>query len=152
MRLKHFKLSEFDSPDVPGSGSKMKASTLSKLDEARERAALPFRINSGFRTPVHNRAVGGAANSAHLTGNAVDIGFNGTQSQFETIVRALVSVGFTGIGVARTFIHADDSPTLPRPRAWIYNQDQTSLARLQTVEELLQKKTQTCPCCGQALP
>ena len=33
----------------------------------------PIRINSGYRSPQLNRAIGGAANSNHLTGCAVDI-------------------------------------------------------------------------------
>ena len=34
--MKYFKLSEFDSPDLIGSGEEMKQSTLNLLDEARE--------------------------------------------------------------------------------------------------------------------
>ena len=33
----------------------------------------PIRINSGYRSPQLNRAIGGASNSNHLTGCAVDI-------------------------------------------------------------------------------
>ncbi len=33
----------------------------------------PIRINSGYRSPQLNRAIGGAVNSNHLTGCAVDI-------------------------------------------------------------------------------
>ena len=33
----------------------------------------PIRINSGYRSPQLNRPIGGAANSNHLTGCAVDI-------------------------------------------------------------------------------
>ena len=33
----------------------------------------PIRINSGYRSPQLNRKIGGAANSNHLTGCAVDI-------------------------------------------------------------------------------
>lgn len=32
----------------------------------------PIRINSGYRSPALNKAVGGASSSAHLTGRAVD--------------------------------------------------------------------------------
>ena len=43
------------------------------LEELRERYNAPIRINSGYRSPQLNRAIGGAANSNHLTGCAVDI-------------------------------------------------------------------------------
>ena len=49
MQLKHFTLSEFDSPDAPGSGAKMKPEFLQRLDNARSIAKIPFGINSGFR-------------------------------------------------------------------------------------------------------
>ena len=43
------------------------------LEELRERYNAPIRINSGYRSPQLNRAIGGAANSNHLTGCAADI-------------------------------------------------------------------------------
>ena len=43
------------------------------LEELRKRSGTPIRINSGYRSPQLNRKIGGAANSNHLTGCAVDI-------------------------------------------------------------------------------
>jgi hypothetical protein len=43
------------------------------LEMLRERAGKPIRINSGYRSPQLNKKIGGAANSNHLTGCAVDI-------------------------------------------------------------------------------
>lgn len=43
------------------------------LDPLRERYGKPIYVNSGYRCPALNKAVGGVANSQHLTGEAVDI-------------------------------------------------------------------------------
>ena len=43
------------------------------LEALRERAGTPIIINSGYRSRQLNKKVGGAANSNHLTGCAVDI-------------------------------------------------------------------------------
>ncbi len=47
--------------------------TESLLDPVRELWGAPLTVNSGYRCPALNRAVGGAANSHHLRGMAVDI-------------------------------------------------------------------------------
>jgi hypothetical protein len=70
MELENFNLSEFDSPDLTGSGSKMNPDFLLKLDKARGIAGVPFKINSGYRTESHNKKVGGTPNSAHTKGFA----------------------------------------------------------------------------------
>lgn len=43
------------------------------LNGLRERFGAPIYINSGYRCPAVNRAVGGVDNSYHLQGRAVDI-------------------------------------------------------------------------------
>ena len=43
------------------------------LDPARERYGKPIKVNSGYRCPLKNKAVGGVANSQHLKGEAADI-------------------------------------------------------------------------------
>lgn len=43
------------------------------LEPVRELLGKPIVVNSGFRCPVHNAAVGGVANSQHMKGEAVDI-------------------------------------------------------------------------------
>jgi uncharacterized protein YcbK (DUF882 family) len=119
MILKHFKLSEFDSPDLPGSGEKMSRKFLKMLDEAREIADTPFVINSGYRTDSHNNYVGGKSNSSHLKGMAVDIRCHDDASRSK-IIEALIKVGFNRIGVAKTFIHVDNDPQKNSNRIWVY--------------------------------
>ena len=43
------------------------------LDPAREKFGKPIIVNSGYRCPKHNAAVGGVANSQHTRGEAADI-------------------------------------------------------------------------------
>lgn len=50
------------------------------------------KVNSGYRSPAHNAAVGGAKDSDHLTGDAVD--FTGTPAQMETLHAWAVQQGF----------------------------------------------------------
>ena len=116
--LIHFDIEEFDSPDVPGSGGSMRISTLQMLDRARDIAGVPFRINSGFRTPTHNKKVGGVSNSAHLRGYAVDI--HVTNATRERILAALKQAGFNRFGLGATFIHADNDPSLKANTTWTY--------------------------------
>lgn len=115
--MKHFEISEFDSPDRPGYGA-MDRGFLNMLDQAREIAGVPFVINSGFRTPEHNRAVGGSPTSSHLTGHAADIMCKSGGRRL-LIVRALFQAGFKRIGIAKTFIHVDNDPG-KTPSIWLY--------------------------------
>ena len=75
------------------------------LDEAREFAGIPFVINSAYRSPNHPLSVKNPT-SSHIKGLAVDIKATDNETRFK-IVEALISVGFTRIGIADTFIHVD---------------------------------------------
>ena len=43
------------------------------LDPARKALGKPIKVNSGYRCPLKNKAVGGVAGSQHLRGEAADI-------------------------------------------------------------------------------
>ena len=118
-KVRYFNYSEFDSPDVQGSGQLMDKTLLEMLDEVRDKFDKPIRINSGFRTPAHNEAVGGAENSSHLKGLAVDIACNKSQDRFD-LINCLLDVGFSRIGVAKTFIHADIDQDKTQGVIWTY--------------------------------
>ena len=52
---------------------------LNIKDKIKNKNEEPIVIDSGYRSPQVNKAVGGAANSNHLTGCAVDIHVNGME-------------------------------------------------------------------------
>jgi uncharacterized protein YcbK (DUF882 family) len=94
------------------------------IDEARHLAGVPFKINSGYRTQAHHNSLAKkgyktAKNSAHLRGFAADIHAPDSRTRY-AIVQALIKVGFNRIGVANTFIHVDNDPSLPEDVIWTY--------------------------------
>lgn len=116
--LKYFKLSEFDDPTIGSGGEKMDKGFMQMMDNAREIAGVPFKINSGYRTPEHNAAVGGVANSAHLKGLAADIAAN--EQNRDIILKGLYQAGFRRFGIANTYIHVDSDTSKPAPAVWGY--------------------------------
>lgn len=116
--MQYFKIEEFKCKCGCGR-TEMMSTTLDKLDKARELANTPFKITSGYRCKEHNAAVGGKSEGAHTSGYAVDIEASTSPARI-AIVKALLDVGFTRIGVAKTFIHADDDPTKPQNVMWVY--------------------------------
>lgn len=119
MNLNYFTLSEFDSPDLPNSGVNMDKQFLAKLETAREYAAIPFKITSGYRTEGHNTKVGGVKDSAHTKGYAADIACSSGRERC-IIIKALLDAGFNRIGVANTFIHVDNDPSKSSDVIWTY--------------------------------
>jgi len=117
--FKYFKLSEFDSPDEPGSGSKMNYTFLEKLDYARGNAGVSFKINSGYRTNKWNEKVGGRIGSSHIKGLAADIQAIGSRDR-ALIVKSLLDVGINRIGIAKTFIHCDVDKDKDQDVIWLY--------------------------------
>jgi uncharacterized protein YcbK (DUF882 family) len=118
----HFALSDFDSPDEPGSGSKMDAGLLQMLDKVREKLGIPLRINSGYRSPKHNsRLSSSVKNSAHTMGKAVDISTrNMSHEKKREMVRLFKEMGITRFGIGRTYVHVDNDATKPQNVVWSY--------------------------------
>lgn len=77
--------------NTPPPNVKVKLTTLINrvLDPVRERWGRPIQVNSGFRCPILNKAVGGVANSQHVKGEAADITAGSKQANkelFELII------------------------------------------------------------------
>ena len=88
------------------------------LDEAREFAGIPFVINSAYRSPEHPLSIKNPS-SSHIKGLAVDIKATDSVTRFK-IVKALIDVGFTRIGIADTFIHVDLDLDKTQNVIWTY--------------------------------
>ena len=78
----------------------------------------PIIVNSGFRSEVVNRRVGGVSNSQHLIGQAADIRPKDPQ-QFQRLVDFLKTHGFTDqLLTASTWLHISWNP-FAQPRRYI---------------------------------
>jgi len=116
---KYFKDDEFKRCSPSCSLQDMQQSTMSKLDTARELAGIPFVLNSAYRSSGWDKAKGRSGTGAHTLGRAVDIRCNSDRNRF-IIVDALIKAGFARIGIAKTYIHADDSPNHSQQVIWLY--------------------------------
>lgn len=116
--MRYFRMEEFQCKCGCKSNG-MQASTIEKLEKAREKADIPFSITSGYRCKAHNRAVGGKSGGAHTLGYAVDIGASVSPNRY-LVVKSLLDAGFTRIGIGKNFIHADDDPSKPPNVMWEY--------------------------------
>ena len=93
---------------------KLHPEALDKLQALRDRLGKPLIVRSAYRSPEHNRNIGGAPRSKHMDGTAFDIAMsNHDPVAFEAAARA---VGFLGFGFypRSGFIHLDLGPA----RVW----------------------------------
>ncbi|MFL5764307.1 MAG: D-Ala-D-Ala carboxypeptidase family metallohydrolase [Bacteroidia bacterium] len=65
----------------------LKALCVNVLQPLRDALGYPLKINSGYRCPALNKAIGGAKNSQHMLGQAADIIdlTNGNEKLFKKI-------------------------------------------------------------------
>ncbi len=77
------------------------------LECVRERFGRPVRVNSGRRCVKRNRAVGGEADSRHLTGEAADIVVDGVPAARVAKYAGELLAGWGGVGAYGGFTHID---------------------------------------------
>jgi uncharacterized protein YcbK (DUF882 family) len=88
---------------------------LDALEAFRARVGRPVVVSSGLRCPAHNKAVGGAADSKHVTGQAADVRVPGLTLR-EAYDAAIAVDAFRngGVGVypdpGERFLHLDVGP------------------------------------------
>ena len=100
----NFKIKEFACKD--GSDEiKIDEELVEKLQIIRSYFGVPVNINSAYRTPSHNAAVGGVKNSNHVLGKAADIVVKGVSPK--TVAEFAKKIGFRGVGLYKDFTHVD---------------------------------------------
>jgi uncharacterized protein YcbK (DUF882 family) len=117
MALRHFKLEEFACNHC--GVNHIDPELVAMLDDAREDAGVPFKINSGYRCEFHNAAVGGSAASSHMKGLAADIACRSSLDRF-WMIAGLMNAGFKRIGIRQDFIHVDIDPDKDTEVVWLY--------------------------------
>lgn len=96
---------------------------LRALEEARVKIGNPVGINSTYRSPAYNQAIGGAARSKHLTFTAIDC-YTFNPEYLDNLYRLLKSSRDKGewsggLGGYKTFVHIDCGST--NNRTWGLN-------------------------------
>lgn len=101
--MKYFTIAELcksDTADRKGIDNRCKKEHVANLtalvdnvlDPLREAYGKPITINSGFRSPALNKAVGGSATSDHMQGRAADI-TGGSPAENKKLFNLVQSLG-----------------------------------------------------------
>lgn len=62
-----------DNTPTPAVFANLKLVATKVFDPMREALGKPIRVSSGYRSPILNKKIGGAKNSQHTTGEALDL-------------------------------------------------------------------------------
>ena len=92
---------------------------MNKLLKVRADFGQPMIVSSAYRCELHNSAVGGAPNSQHIRGNAIDI-FWDDYSAMEKyqLLESVLAYDLRGIGLSHEFIHFDNRKGVGK--MWFY--------------------------------
>lgn len=84
-----------------------------RLFEFCNALAVPFNVERWRSTSAHNRVIGGAPNSKHLTGDAIDLSFDSKDDLLSSALLACM-LKFEGIELDLTnnHLHVDCGPRL----------------------------------------
>lgn len=112
MKIGFFDTNEFESKDgkpSPFDKTVVKRELIVMLNAIRSRYGRPIVVTSGYRSPEHNKAVGGVANSQHVLGTAADIKpLDENMSdlpELQAICDEMNANG--GVGFYNSFVHVD---------------------------------------------
>lgn len=119
----YFKKSEFACKDC-GAIVAMSNDLIGVLTDIRVAVGKPVIIDSGYRCPEHNAAVGGQKNSQHLLAKAADFkieGYSGRQLQALATTYSKNRIGGLGRSDHANYLHIDTREHLQHLATWCYN-------------------------------
>ncbi len=95
-----------------GCGFDITEPTRTHFNQIRAKFGKPLVVTGPARCKSHNAKVGGAPNSRHIKGDALDISIAGmTFTDTVRLVGLAIEEGAKGIGIAKSFIHIDFRPS-----------------------------------------
>ena len=114
---KNFNRREFDCKcgcEMPSSVFYEIEELANELQVIRDHFKAPIQINSAYRCPSHNKAIGGVSNSQHILGKASDIVVEGfTPNEVANTIDNMLrneynpNLNIGGLGRYNTFTHID---------------------------------------------
>lgn len=107
---KYFTTKEFDCQHT--GTNNISTDFVDKLDKLRKACGFKFVITSGYRSLDHPIEAAKAVGGTHTQGIAADIKVMGGVQRAK-IVHEAVKLGFSGIGVAKGFVHVDTRVGIP---------------------------------------
>lgn len=115
MTFRYFTRKEFNCQET--GENDMEESFIHALDILREKCGFPFSITSGFRSVTHSLEINKDQPGQHTKGIAADIAVANGNQRF-LIMKHATDLGFSGVGIAKGFVHVDTRTTVPV--AWVY--------------------------------
>ena len=105
--VKYFAPGEFDCKCGCGCDTQVDPRLLRLADQVREHFDAPCVVSSGIRCAKHNKNVGGASGSRHLSGKAMDFRIK-SRTAIETLayVQSLPAVRYA-YAIDKNYVHMD---------------------------------------------
>lgn len=117
----NFSLQEFNSKcgrEIPNNVLPNIIQLAKNLQVLRDSLGKTISITSGYRSPQHNKKIGGAKDSQHIKGMAADIKVSGmTPKEVALVIEGLIEQGKIkqgGIGIYPSWVHYDIRGTKAR--------------------------------------
>lgn len=107
-----------DNAHYPDWARKLDKTVYDLVIKLQDYSPQPIKVTSGYRTPEHNRKIGGVSKSAHCQGLAVDIETVDDRQRY-WICRFITEHAICRYGLYTRHVHFDISHSLPQNVVWV---------------------------------